>query len=547
MEAVVKLRLSVEKMFSAGVILAVVLSGALMAAPSSKATTSAPAPAKATPAKVPQPAGTHSGGTTTPGGGARGGVGTATPAGGARGGVGTTTTGGGARGGVGTTTSGGGTRGGVGTTTTGGGTRGGIGTTTTGGKAVGTYGGRPGEQPKALPGGRTEYRNPQTGSTVRTDAQGHVTNIEARRPGLAGGSIAINRSARGQRMVVTGRPGARVVSYGPHRGFVERSVTGRPGYISRTYIVGGHSYAHVYRERHYHGLAYYGYVPGVYYGRGFYAWALTPWGAPVAYGWGTGFVAPWFGFYAGYFTPYGTYASPDLWLTDYLIGQNLRLAYESQQAGNGGQAAQPSANDQQAAPLSPDRMKALIADEVRQQIAAEKAAALEPTSSVNQQTTSGSEPAPPAMNQRFFVVSSNLDLTTEVNQACSLTPGDIIQRKGTTVAADGGVTVEVESSKAGDCPADSRAAVQLADLQEMHNQFREQLDSGLKTLADNQARGLPTAPAAAPRTVAEGTADPAPGAESQLVAQETDAARLEDQVRQGGSANYFPARVPTRR
>jgi hypothetical protein len=81
----------------------------------------------------------------------------------------------------------------------------------------------------------------------------------------------------------------------------------------------------------------------------------------------------------------------------------------------------------------------------------------------------------------------------------------------------------------------------------MHNQFREQLDSGLKTLADNQARGLPTAPAAAPRTVAEGTADPAPGAESQLVAQETDAARLEDQVRQGGSANYFPARVPTRR
>jgi len=75
---------------------------------------------------------------------------------------------------------------------------------------------------------------------------------------------------------------------------------------------------------------------------GFLRLGLTPWGAPVAYGWGGGFVAPWFGFYAGYFTPYGTYASPDLWLTDYLIGQNLRLAYESQQAGNADQAPQPS-------------------------------------------------------------------------------------------------------------------------------------------------------------------------------------------------------------
>jgi hypothetical protein len=338
-------------------------------------------------------------------------------------------------------------------------------------------------------------------------------------------------------MVVTGRPGARVVSYGPHRGFVERSVAGRPGYISRTYIVGGHSYAHVYRERHYHGLAYYGYVPGVYYGRGFYAWALNPWGAPVAYGWGGGFVAPWFGFYAGYFTPYGTYASPDLWLTDYLIGQNLRLAYESQQAGNADQAPQPSADAQpSAANLTPE-VKALIADEVRQQLAAEKAAALEPTSSVNQEPPSGSEPLPPALKQRFFVVSSNLDITTEANQACSLTPGDIIQRKGQEASADGGVAVEVVSSKSGDCAADSRAAVQLADLQEMHNQFREQLDSGLKTLADNQAKGLPKPPAAAPRTVAEGTADPAPGAEAQLVAQETDAAKLEDQVRQDGSAN----------
>jgi hypothetical protein len=35
----------------------------------------------------------------------------------------------------------------------------------------------------------------------------------------------------------------------------------------------------------------------------------------------------------------------------------------------------------------------------------------------------------------------------------------------------------------------------VADLQEMHNHFREKLDSGLKSLAENQGKnGLPGAP-----------------------------------------------------
>jgi hypothetical protein len=327
-----------------------------------------------------------------------------------------------------------------------------------------------------------------------------------------------------------------VVSYGPHRGFVERGVTGRSGYISRTYVVGGRSYAHVYREYRYHGVAYYHYVPAVYYGPSFYGWAVTPWGEPMRYAWfGLATPAPWFGFYAGYFTPYPTYASPDLWLTDYLIAENLRLSYESQQAGNGGQAQPPPSNEQRNAPTLSPEMKALIADEVRQQLAAEKAAAAQPASSSPQ--SPDSEQPPPALKQRFFVVSANLEITTAAGQACSLTPGDIIQRKGQTVAADGGVDVDVVSSKPGDCAADSRAAVQLADLQEMHNQFREQLDSGLKILADNHARGLPSGPAAGARPIAEGIADAVADAESQLGAQETDAAKLEAQVRPGGGAN----------
>ena len=392
-----------------------------------------------------------------------------------------------------------------------------------------------GEQATPLRNGGQEFHNPQTGRTVRTDARGQVTHIEAPR-GLAGGSkMVINRGPGGRRMVETGRPGARVVSYGPHRGFVER--TGRPGYISRTYFVGGRSYAHVYREYGYHGVRYYRYVPGVYYGPRFYAWAVTPWGVPVRYAWGGGFTAPWFGFYAGYFTPYPVYASPDLWLTDYLMAENLRLAYENQQAANADQAPPPQPYAQSAAATLSPEMKALIADEVRQQLAAEKAAAVQPTSASAQQPASGSEQLPPALSQRFFVVSSNLDITTTAGQACSLTPGDIIERKGKTLTADGGLPVGVVSGKPGDCAADSEATVQLADLQEMHNQFREQIDSGLKTLAANQAKGLPNGPAAGARPVEEGTAEPVADVESQLITQEGDAAKLEDQVRQDGSGS----------
>jgi len=88
------------------------------------------------------------------------------------------------------------------------------------------------------------------------------------------------------------------------------------------------------------------------------------------------------------------------------------------------------------------------------------------------------------------------------------------------------VVVEVVSSKSGDCAAESGGTVQLADLQEMHNQFREQLDAGLKKLAENQAKACRPAGRRQP-CGAEGTADPVPDAVAQLEAQEADAGGLE--------------------
>ena len=134
------------------------------------------------------------------------------------------------------------------------------------------------------------------------------------------------------------------------------------------------------------------------------------------------------------------------------------------------------------------------------------------------------------------MVSSALDVTADGSQQCSLTAGDIVTRIDNTPDANQNVSALVTASKKTDCPTGQRVGVSVQALQEMHNQFREQLDSGLKMLADNQAKGL-NVPAAGARPVTEGTADPVPDAQAQLTAQETDAATLEAQVRQSGGGD----------
>ena len=208
------------------------------------------------------------------------------------------------------------------------------------------------------------------------------------------GETTITHSLRGPRTVVTERNGLTIASTGPHSGYVQRPYFNRNGrtYYQRTYVVGGHPYARVYRGYYYGGVRYYGYVPGYYYHPVFYGWAYNPWFAPVyysptAWGWvGT----PWFGFYGSFFTPYPVYPTASLWLTDYLIAADLQAADQAageahaaadQAFANGG-ASQAPADESGAAPsdcpavsnqtpLSPE-VKQAIADEVQQQLAADK-------------------------------------------------------------------------------------------------------------------------------------------------------------------------------
>ena len=88
--------------------------------------------------------------------------------------------------------------------------------------------------------------------------------------------------------------------------------------------------------------------------------------------------------------------------------------------------------------------------------------------------------------KRIFVVDVPLQVATADNQDCSLTGGDVLR----LVARpdDNAVTADliVVSGKLADCPAGARVIVALPDLQEMQNNFRAQLDAGLRQLHDER-------------------------------------------------------------
>ena len=342
-----------------------------------------------------------------------------------------------------------------------------------------------------------------------------------------------------------------MVSMGPHRGFVERPYRtyGGRSYYQRSYVYGGHSYARIYGRYPYRGGYYYRYYPTSYYHPVYYGWAYNPWPAPVYYNWGWA-PTPWYGYYGGYFTPYPAYATASLWLTDYLLAENLRAAYEAQQeaAAEGAALDQPLSmawgggldprGDQ--APVSTVKLtpelKDQISEEIKAEIAAEKDAAA--ASNNTTQTAASGDEKPAALNANFklFVVSSDLDVSTDDGADCSLSQGDVVERIDADAASDNSVHVKVRAGKTVDCKVGSTPTVDLNDLQEMHNQFREQIDAGLQNLAKNSGKnGLP----AAPDTTTIGGAPPAADADAdkQLQQQQKEATQAEAEAKQEASSS----------
>jgi hypothetical protein len=357
-------------------------------------------------------------------------------------------------------------------------------------------------------------------------------------------NMDIAHGPHGQRIIISERPDhSRLVSTGAHRGYWEHSVSYRGhDYDQRIYVRGDQRFVRTYMGYRYHGRMYDDYRPRYYYHPLFYGWAYYPCGAPVRYGWGLE-RAPWFNFYAGYFSPWSVYPSGAYWLTDYLIAQTLADSYQADaQAGGyapdsgyaGEYAAPPDDDDEVYAPadtpITPE-IKQMIAEEVQQQLAYENAAAMQPENA----------PALDGLPQvltpnHMFMVNLGLDVSSTDGQFCGLSTGDVIKLVATPPEESDTAELWVVSSRRGDCPAGLIVSVPLESLQEMQNSFRAHLDSGLQTLRAQQGQGgLPGAPqsviAPPPRPVDEPPADNE-NVQSLLDAQQQQANQTENSVTQ---------------
>jgi hypothetical protein len=408
------------------------------------------------------------------------------------------------------------------------------------------------------------------GTVARYNPQGGVRTIQT-----ANGTTVF-RGPGGQRQITTvhrgpnGQINGRVVTMGPNRGYAERSYQrGGATYMRRTYVYGGRTSVSVYRGYPYRGVTYYRYVPPYYYRPAFYGWGYRPWGPAIVYtGWGWG-GSPWYRSYGYYFAPYPVYPSAAFWLTDYLIAQNLQAAYAAQASANANAAAananaaaananaaaaqaqagaqQPQQTSDAQVTLTPE-VKELISQEVQRQLAAQQAAAEQTTASGAappsnaQQPVTSTDAVPAALdpNTRVFIVATSLDVTVN-GEDCSLSPGDVLMRTENAPDQNNTVAVSVLSSQKADCAGGSAPRLQVTDLEDMHNQFQEQLGSGLQTLASNQGKdGIPTGPAADPRKNSDGTAPPDPTAAADLQKQQQEANQAEKEVRQDAAPTGGP-------
>ena len=340
----------------------------------------------------------------------------------------------------------------------------------------------------------------------------------------------------------------RVTRYGNGAsGTVERTI--RPGLTSRTYVSGGHVlYTRVYQDHVWHqygrAFAYETFVPAVRYPAVYFGWSLGAWPHPVTYAWGW-YAQPWYPAYGVLFTPYPVYASPDLWMTDYIIAQNMQMAYQAQavappvqpspqwtpappapapdssvaapdaQPGDTSAAPQPAAPppapqpiDSPPAPAAPPpaitpQIKAQLNTQIKVQLKEQEAAEATPATLTTQS-------GPPALrpNHVFFEVVQPLNVPT-ANGHCSLSANDYIKRTGGMSGDDWMIPVVVELSRPSDCPEGLATRIGLNDLNAMENEQEAQVLQAMQAASASMGPNGPPS-GAYPTLVADGSATPDP-------------------------------------
>ena len=392
----------------------------------------------------------------------------------------------------------------------------------------------PGRTNGAVPPARANYvggrQVPANARVIPTRGGGTVAMRPDGRPAVVhtAAGVDIQHGMNGRTVVVReGADHSRVFVERGGFGYVQHPYVyaGHP-YVARTYFVGGRSYQAFYRGYPYHGVYLEVYAPVRYYPVGFYGYVAAPWAAPVVFSWGWG-ARPWYGYYGWYFRPYPVYASPALWLTDYLIAESLAASYDAQVAAS--QPPPPPPPGQ--AVLTPE-VKQAIADEVRNQIALENQEARGNLQNTDiDPATSGIAAMFSDNRPHVFVVGDSLDLMTPAGQQCAVSEGDVLQLAGPPPPDSPAATLVVLASKGGvECRQASSVSVGLADLQNMQDHMRQTLDRGLADLQAHQ-NGLP-----APPQQALATATPAVYSTSAPPPDPTVQQQLNQQYQQGSQA-----------
>ncbi len=410
-----------------------------------------------------------------------------------------------------------------------------------------TFGNQPGAEPGRTFGrgadpsrGQNPSAPPRTftnrsGDVIHRDSSGQVQQVH-----MSNGTV-VYHPPNAPRRVEMVRPGGRiVVSSAPGHGYVQRSVViGNTTVVKRTYIYNGVPQARFYRPRVYNGITLAVYTPVRYYRPTFYAYAYNPWARPISYGWGwTG--SPWYGYYGGYFTPYPVYASPSLWLTDFLIAATLESAYQERMAARSAPSIYQDGGYQdsgQSAPMSPE-VKQAIADEVRRQIDRERAEG-QMANGGGQDSNIFTDNGP-----HVFVVHASFAVNSNAGE-CSIGEGDVLQMNGAPPPNSPSADLIVLSSRGRDCRKGSMVSVQLQDLQEMHNQMLATIDRGMSDLQSKQGQGgLPSLPQGSAGTIDSPyarEAQPDANVASELTSVVQEADRAEQQaVSQSGDAGALP-------
>jgi hypothetical protein len=150
------------------------------------------------------------------------------------------------------------------------------------------------------------------------------------------------------------------------------------------------------------------------------------------------------------------------------------------------------------------------------------------------------------------VVGDSLDVTNaSTQQECHLSEGDAVQMVTAPASDATAADLVVKSSKGGvECKANTTVAVNVSDLQEMQNHMREQIDAGLKDMQSKAGSGgIPQPPASAKAAPSQPqyaaiAPPPSPQDQSDLEAQNKEAATAESEAQQGGtptSSNSTPS------